>query len=274
MFPSFSGALADKPLSPRASPVPCKNQAQTERLSGIGLACRLAYQHEVPTNMSFAFPPAPVIAIPAMSSKPFPVRHIYCVGGNYATGEKGDAAHARPFFFMKPALSILPNNAVMPYPPCTADLHAEVGLVVALNLGGREIPEQQANDYIFGYCVGLDMTRHDLQTAAKDQGLPWDMSKSFDCSTPMSAITPEFYAGIIAKGKIELKVNGAMRQSGDVGQMIWTVPHIISNLSKLVELHAGDLIFTGTPVGAGPVVSGDHVEATVAGLEPLLITIK
>lgn len=226
--------------------------------------------------MNFAFPPAPVIAIPAMSSKPFPVRNIYCVGRNYATGVNaagGDVAHREPFFFMKPALSILPNNAVMPYPPGTADLHAEVGLVVALNLGGREIPEQQANDYIFGYGVGLDMTRHDVQTAAEDQGLPWDMSKSFDCSIPMSAITPEFYAGIVSKGKIELKANGAVRQSGDVGDMIWAVPQIISSLSKLVELHPGDLIFTGTPVGAGPVVTGDHLEATVAGLEPLLITI-
>jgi fumarylpyruvate hydrolase len=242
-----------------------------------GLLVGELIQLEVPIIMSFAFPPAPVIAIPAMSSKPFPVRHIYCVGRNHlggATEVEGNLSSVEPLFFMKPALSILPNNAVMPYPPCTADLHAEVGLVVALNLGGRDIPEQQANDFVFGYAVGLDMTRHDLQTAAKDQGLPWDMSKSFDCSTPISAITPEFYAGIIAKGKIELKVNGAVRQSGDVGEMIWAVPKIIGTLSKLVELHPGDLIFTGTPKGAGSVVKGDQLEATVAGLEPLLITIR
>ena len=226
--------------------------------------------------MSFAFPPAPVIAIPAMSSKPFPVRHIYCVGRNYSTplAETGDdPAHDQPFFFMKPALAILPNEAVMPYPPGTADLYPEVSLVVALNLGGRGIPENQANDYIFGYAVGIDMTRRDMQMAAKNQGRPWDMSKSFDFSAPLSAITPEFYAGIIAKGRIELKVNGEVRQSGDVGDMIWTVPKIISDLSKLVELHPGDLLFTGSPGGVDPVAKGDRLEATVAGLEPLLITI-
>jgi fumarylpyruvate hydrolase len=226
--------------------------------------------------MSYAFPPVPIIAIPAMSSNPFPVRHIYCVGRNYAAHARemgGDPEREAPFFFMKPAQAILPNHAVMPYPPATADLQPEVELVVALQTGGRNIAEDRADDRIFGYAVGLDMTRRDLQKVAKDHGRPWDMSKSFDGAAPISAITPEFYTGIINRGKIELKVNGEVRQSADLGDMIWRVPQIISALSRLVELHPGDLIFTGTPAGVGPVVSGDQIEATIAGLEPLLITI-
>lgn len=226
--------------------------------------------------MSYAFPPAPVIAIPAMSSKPFPVRHIYCVGRNYAAHARemgSDPDREWPIFFMKPAHAILPNQSVMPYPPATADLQPEVELVVALKTGGRNIAENHVDDRIFGYAVGLDMTRRDLQKVAKEHGHPWDMSKSFDGAAPISAITPTFHTGIITRGKIELKVNGEVRQSADLGDMIWRVPQIISALSRLVELHPGDLIFTGTPAGVGPVLSGDRIEATVAGLEPLLITI-
>ncbi|WP_341992704.1 fumarylacetoacetate hydrolase family protein [Azorhizobium sp. AG788] len=218
--------------------------------------------------MSFAFPPAPVIAIPAMSSKAFPVRHVYCAAGNYPGG-----APAEPAFFMKPALSILPNGASLPFPPATAALQAEVSLVVALNLGGRNIPEDQAIDYIFGYAVGLDMTRSDLQASAQAQGGPWDMSKSFDGAAPLSAITPEFYSGIVAKGAITLSVNNSVRQSSDLGDMQRTVPQLISALSRLVELQPGDLLFTGSP-GPIAVSAGDRLEANVAGLEPLLITIR
>ncbi len=226
--------------------------------------------------MNFAFPPAPVVAIPAMSSKPFPVRHIYCVGANYATrfeANGDDLGREEPFFFMKPALAILPNNAVMPFPPGAAELHAEVTLAVALNLGGRDIPENQANDYVFGYAVGIDMTRRDLQRAAIALGRPWEMSKCFDYSAPISAITPEFYAGIIARGRIELKVNGETRQCGDVGEMTCAVPKLISALSKLVDIHPGDMLFTGAPAGASAAARGDRLEATVVGLEPLLVTI-
>ncbi len=226
--------------------------------------------------MNYAFAPAPVVSIPAMSSNPFPVRRIYCVGQNYAAHAQemgADTEREAPFFFTKPAQAILPNHAVMPYPPGTADLHYEVELVVALSLGGREIAVARANDYIFGYAVGLDMTKRDAQNLAREQGRPWDLSKGFDHSAPCSAITPEFYTGVIARGKIELKVNGEVRQSADVGDMIWKIPETINYLSQQVELFPGDLIFTGTPAGVGPVVTGDVIEATVAGLEPLIITI-
>ncbi|MHB0990816.1 MAG: fumarylacetoacetate hydrolase family protein [Burkholderiales bacterium] len=226
--------------------------------------------------MNYAFAPAPIVCIPAMSSNPFPVRRIYCVGQNYAAHARemgGDAQREAPFFFMKPAQAILPNNSVLPYPPATGDLQYEVELVVALSLGGSNIALEKANDYIFGYAVGLDMTRRDMQRAAREQGRPWDLSKGFDYSAPCSAITPEFYTGVIARGKIELKVNGVVRQSGDVGDMIWKIPETISYLSQQVELFPGDLIFTGTPAGVGTVVRGDVIEATVAGLEPLIITI-
>lgn len=225
--------------------------------------------------MDYAFPPV-ITSIPAMSMRPFPVRRIFCVGQNYAAHarEMGhDPERSAPVFFTKPSDAILPNGSVMPYPPGTSNLHHEIELVVALNLGGANIPVDQANDYIFGYAVGLDMTRRDLQTQARDKGMPWDMAKGFDHSAPISALTPEMYTGVIAKGKIELTVNGETRQSADLGDMIWSVPEIIHELSKLVELAPGDLIFTGTPAGVGPVVKGDKLEATIAGLEPLIITI-
>jgi fumarylpyruvate hydrolase len=227
--------------------------------------------------MAYAFPPAPVVTLDAMSSNPFPVRRIFCVGLNYpehAREMSADPAFDAPFFFMKPAGAILHNNSVLPYPPGTADLQPEVELVVALHKGGRNIPADKVDyDYVFGYAVGLDMTRRDLQKFAKENGQPWDMAKAFDHSAPCSAITPEFYAGNISRGKIELKVNGEIRQSGDVGDMILKIPQMVHTLSTFVELFPGDLIFTGTPAGVAPVVSGDVIEATVAGLEPLIITI-
>lgn len=227
--------------------------------------------------MDYAFSPAPIVTLDAMSSKPFPVRRIFCIGLNYAAHVRemgGDPSKQEPVFFMKPASAILPNNAIMPYPPQTSDLQPEVEMVVALHKGGRNIPADKVDyDYVFGYAVGLDMTCRDLQRAARETGGPWEMAKSFDHSAPCTAITPEFYAGNIARGKIELKVNGEVRQSSDVSDMIMGVPEIVSHLSTLVELFPGDLIFTGTPAGVGPVEIGDVLEATVAGLEPLLITI-
>ena len=227
--------------------------------------------------MNYAFPPAPVVTLDAMSSKPFPVRRIFCVGQNYPDHARemgADPAADEPFFFMKPPGAILHNNSVLPYPPRTEDLQPEVELVVALHKGGKNIPVDRVDyDYVFGYAVGLDMTRRDLQRAARAKGRPWDMAKAFDHSAPCSAITPEFYSGTIARGKIELKVNGELRQSGDVGDMILKIPQMVNALSNLVELFPGDLIFTGTPAGVAPVVKGDVIEATVAGLEPLTITI-
>ena len=226
--------------------------------------------------MNYAFPPAPVVTLDAMSSNPFPVRRIFCVGQNYAdhAREMGAAPDAQPFFFMKPASAILQNDSVLPYPPGTTDLQPEVELVVALHKGGKNIPMDKVDyDYVFGYAVGLDMTRRDLQRAACEKGQPWEMAKAFDHSAPCTAITPEFYSGTIARGKIELKVNGQIRQSADVGDMLWKIPQIVHLLSNQVELFPGDLIFTGTPAGVGPVVKGDVIEAAVAGLEPLTITI-
>jgi len=226
--------------------------------------------------MNYAFPPPPIVSISAMSNSIFPVRRIYCVGQNYAAHAQemgGDSEREAPFFFMKPAQAILPNNSVLPYPPATSDLQYEVELVVALSIGGSNIPPDKANEYIFGYAVGIDMTRRDVQRAAHEHGRPWDLSKGFDYSAPCSAITPVFHTGVISKGKIELKVNGEVRQNGDVSDMIWKIPETISYLSQQVELFPGDLIFTGTPAGVGPVVKGDVIEASVFGLEPLIITI-
>ena len=227
--------------------------------------------------MNYAFPPAPVITLDAMSSNPFPVRRIFCVGQNYPDHARemgADPSADEPFFFMKPASAILQNNSVMPYPPHTGNLQPEVELVVALHKGGKNIPADKVDyDYVFGYAVGLDMTRRDLQRAAREKGRPWDMAKAFDHSAPCTAITPEFYAGNISRGKIELKVNGEVRQSADVGDMILKIPQMVHTLSTLVELFPGDLIFTGTPAGVAPVVKGDVLEATIAGLEPLTITI-
>lgn len=226
--------------------------------------------------MKYAFAPAPIVTLPAMSCNPFPVRRIFCVGRNYPDHARemgADPEREPPFFFMKPADAILPNNSALPYPPGTENLQPEVELVVAIGLGGKRIPVENANDHIFGYAVGLDMTLRDVQKAAREKGLPWDMAKGFDHSAPCSAITPEFYTGVIAQGKIELKVNGEVRQSADVSEMIWKIPETISYLSTWVEICPGDLIFTGTPAGPAPVVKGDVIEATVAGLEPLIITI-
>jgi fumarylpyruvate hydrolase len=148
-----------------------------------------------------------------------------------------------------------------------------VELVVAIGLGGKRIPVENANDHIFGYAVGLDMTLRDVQKNAREKGLPWDMAKGFDHSAPCSAITPVSHTGVIDRGKIELKVNGRVRQSADVSEMIWKIPETMSYLSNLVEIRPGDLIFTGTPAGPAPVVKGDVLDASIAGLKPLSITI-
>ena len=227
--------------------------------------------------MRFSFPPAPVPSVPVASGDSFPVRRIFCVGRNYADHARemgSDPVREKPFFFTKPADSILANGSVMPYPPATENLHHEVELVVALGKGGRDIPVDRVDTgHVFGYAVGLDMTRRDLQAAAKAKGQPWDMAKGFDKSAPVSTIAPVAQAKDMSRGRIALSVNGEVRQSGDIADMIWSVPELVHELSKLVELAPGDLIFTGTPAGVGPVVRGDRLEATVAGLEPLIITI-
>lgn len=205
-----------------------------------------------------------------------PVRRIYCVGRNYLDHirEMKEADERDPpFFFQKPADSIIEHGGTVPYPPDTSDLQFEVELVVAIGTGGRDIPLERALDHVFGYGVGIDLTRRDRQREMYDRRLPWERGKSFDHSAPCGPIHRVTQAGHIGAGAIELDVNGAPRQRGDMGQMIWTVPEIISNLSASYALAPGDLIMTGTPSGVGPVEPGDEIEARVAGLSALTIRI-
>jgi fumarylpyruvate hydrolase len=218
----------------------------------------------------------PLVLLPAPPGKSFPVRRIFCVALNYKDHARemgGDLEADPPFFFMKPAGAIVQNGGIVPYPPGTDDLQHEVELVVAMNIGGRDVPPEKANDMVFGYAVGLDMTKRDVQTRLKKRGRPWEMAKAFDFSAPCSAIALRTRTGVIAKRKIECRVNGQLRQSSDLDGMIWGVPQIIHYLSRQVEIAPGDLIFTGTPAGVGAVVKGDKIEATIAGLAPLSIEI-
>jgi fumarylpyruvate hydrolase len=221
---------------------------------------------------SFCFPPGepPSVAVAATEAR-FPVHRIYCVGRNYAehVREMGtDPANAAPVFFMKPADAVVPSGSAVPYPQATAELHHEIELVVALQSGGRDIDPQVALAHVFGYAAGNDLTRRDLQNAAKARGQPWDTAKGFDRSAPIAAIRP-VALGHVAAVRIWLKVNGALRQEADVGHMIVDVPHVIAALSRLYELRGGDLIFTGTPAGVGTLRPGDVVEGGVEGLPVL-----
>ena len=214
--------------------------------------------------MSNAFcGPAPVTLAIAGRRERFPVHRVYCVGRNYAEHAAemgGDASREPPFFFMKPADAVT-QAGLFPYPPASADVHHEVELVVALG--------QDAD--IFGYAVGIDMTRRDLQAAAKKLGRPWDVAKGFDHSAPLSEIHPA--TDIIRRGAITLDVNGARRQTGDIGQMIWPVADIISELRTLFALQPGDLIFTGTPAGVGAVKRGDQISAAIEGIGKLSVMV-
>ena len=213
--------------------------------------------------------PSPVQAtVPVAGGGSFPVRRVYCVGRNYAehAREMGhDPDRELPFFFMKPADALLTGGADMPYPPMTADLHHEMELVVALKSGGSDIAEADALSHVWGYAAGLDMTRRDLQGEAKKAGRPWDMGKGFDHSAPIGDLVPASQLDP-GHGRIELKVNGTVRQASDLGKLIWSVPETIAYLSKLVRLEAGDLIFTGTPEGVAAVTRGDVLEGVVEGV--------
>lgn len=227
--------------------------------------------------MSFVIPPCPQPAVEITASdERFPVHRIYCVGRNYAkhAREMGmDPDREPPFFFAKPADAVVANGTSVPYPPRTANLHHEIELVVAIGTGGRDIPLDRALDHVYGYGVGLDLTRRDLQFAARDQGRPWDVSKGFDHSAPLSAIRPAAAMGHPEEGAIWLEVNGEPRQRANLSEMIWSVPEIVAELSTYFELRPGDLIFTGTPEGVGAVQRGDSLVGGVDGLETLRITI-
>lgn len=218
--------------------------------------------------------PAP--AVPCLpirgSDARFPVHRIYCVGRNYAAHaiEMGhDPDRELPFFFLKNPDNLVLDNGDFPYPPKTGNVHHEVELVAAIGRGGSEIGVDAALDHVWGYAVGLDMTRRDLQAEMKNAGRPWEIGKAFEHSAPMSAVAPAAEIGHPAEGRVELRVNGEIRQEGDLNQLIWKVPEIVAYLSGLFELRPGDLIMTGTPAGVGPVVRGDRVECSVAGVGAL-----
>ncbi|HEY3785699.1 MAG TPA: fumarylacetoacetate hydrolase family protein [Steroidobacteraceae bacterium] len=226
------------------------------------------------TEFAFA-PPTPSSVEISGSRQRFPVHRIYCIGRNYADHalEMGAVpAKGTPFFFSKPASAIVASGAMVPYPPRTEDLHHEIELVVAIGRAGRDIPGSESLKHVFGYAVGNDLTRRDLQAQAKKKGLPWDTGKGFDGSAPLGAIRP-VAAGHVERGWIWLSVNGEMRQQSDVSEMIWSVPEILTELSSLFELQPGDLVFTGTPAGVGAVKPGDRLEGGIEGLEILRNTI-
>lgn len=213
--------------------------------------------------------------IPIAGGGRFPVGRIFCVGRNYAehAREMGDASPEPPFFFTKQPTAIPAICGTMPYPPRTADMHHEVELVVALGLGGSDISVDDAERHVFGYAVGLDMTRRDLQSAAKGKGRPWDMAKSFDSAAPIGTITRAGDAGDMNNVAITLTVNDQLRQTGRTSDMLWSISAIIAELSTYVRLLPGDLIFTGTPAGVGGVAPGDILKARIDGLVPLDVQI-
>lgn len=223
--------------------------------------------------MTLAFPAPPVPSLAVFGSdQRFPVHRIYCIGQNYAlhAQEMGSSVdRERPIFFIKPADAIVTGDVDVAYPSATANLHHEVEMIVGLASGGRDIAVAEALDHVFGYGVGLDLTRRDLQAEAKAKGRPWDTAKGFDQSAPVSALNPADAIGHPASGALRLLVNGEPRQHDDIGQMAYSVAEIIHELSKLFELRAGDLIFTGTPSGVGPLLRGDHFVAELDGVARL-----
>ena len=229
-----------------------------------------------PSGPRTVIPPAPPATLPVTGSDAlFPVHRIYCVGRNYAAHavEMGhDPSKEPPFFFQKNPDNLV-TGPTFAYPPATENLHHEIELVAALRSGGHDIPVDKALDCVFGYAVGLDMTRRDLQDMAKELRRPWDASKAFEESAPCSAIVPASQIGHPTAGAITVAVNGRTTQSGDLNQMIWKVPEIIAHLSGLFTLAPGDLIFTGTPAGVGAVVRGDRLSGRIDGVGSLEVTV-
>ncbi|HEY8906585.1 MAG TPA: fumarylacetoacetate hydrolase family protein [Rhodoferax sp.] len=224
----------------------------------------------------FVFDPAPVVSVPVVGTEAqFPVHRIYCVGRNYAehAQEMGHSGREPPFFFMKPADAVvvcLPGQiTALPYPSLTGNLHHEIELVVAIGLGGKNIAVDQAIRHVFGYAVGLDMTRRDLQNDMKKQGRPWCIGKGFDHSAPIGVITPAPVVPDIDQADIDLQVDGIARQHGQISQLIWNVAETIAQLSAAWELRPGDLIYTGTPAGVGAVLPGDVLHGSITGLAPI-----
>jgi len=207
----------------------------------------------------------------------FPVRRIYCIGRNYGAHarEMGhDPDREPPFWFAKPADAIVPSGSVIDYPPRTENLHHEIELVVAIGKAGADVAVGDALEHVYGYAVGIDLTRRDLQKEAKSQGRPWVTAKGFDQSAPVSALHTVQDVGHPASGRIWLSVNGEIRQQGDLNELIWSVAEAVAELSTLFALSPGDLIFTGTPAGVGPVIVGDQIAGSIDGIDEIKITIK
>ena len=217
----------------------------------------------------------PAVAV-AGSTERFPVHRIYCIGQNYAAHARemgSDPERQAPVWFMKPADSVVPDGSTVDYPPRTNNLHHEIELVVALQKGGRNISAAAASELIFGYAVGLDLTRRDIQEELRKNGKPWDPAKSFEQAAPISAIHPASDIGHPDSGRIWLNVNGELRQEGDIADLIWSIPEALAELSTLFTLAPGDLLFTGTPSGVGPLVTGDKLSGGVAGVGDINIAI-
>ena len=230
--------------------------------------------------MSFVFPPPAPVSVPVVGrAERFPVARVYCVGRNYEehAKEMGFTGREPPFFFMKPADALVVIDAgqtgTIPYARQTRNLHHEIELVVAIGTGGRNIRAADAFKHIFGYAVGLDMTRRDLQGEMKKQGRPWEIGKAFDHSAPIGPITPVAHAGAIEKAALWLQVNGQDRQRSDVSKLIWNIAETIEHLSAAWDLQAGDLIYTGTPEGVAAVVTGDQMVGHVDGLTPITVNV-
>jgi fumarylpyruvate hydrolase len=231
-------------------------------------------------SSAYVFPPAPVVSIPVVGQDAaFPVHRIYCVGRNYEdhAKEMGFTGREAPFFFMKAADAVRfvgdGETGSMAYPTLTKNLHHEIELVAAIGTGGRNIAAADAHKHIYGYAVGLDMTRRDLQNEMKKQGRPWEIGKAFEQSAPIGPIVPVADAGDVEKAEIALQVNGTDRQRSNVSKLIWSIAETIEHLSAAWELQPGDLIFTGTPEGVAAVVAGDTLVGTVTGLPSLTVRI-
>jgi fumarylpyruvate hydrolase len=225
-------------------------------------------------------PAAPPVVVPVAGGGGFPVHRVYCVGRNYAehAKEMGHSGREPPFFFLKPADTVVPvadgQTGVIDYPSLTADLHHEVELVVAIGRGGCDIDPARATEHVWGYAIGLDMTRRDLQGEMKKQGRPWCIGKAFEQSAPIGPIHPKSRTGVLAHGAITLAVNGQPRQRGDLSDLIWSVDETIAAISRAWTLQSGDLIYTGTPAGVGAVGRGDVMEAAVEGLGTLRVAVR
>jgi len=226
--------------------------------------------------MDYVVPAAPQPSLPVSGTAArFPVRRIYCVGRNYLAHvrEMGHDEKSPPFFFAKASDMIVEDGGTVEYPPLTSNYHHEVELVVAIGKGGANIPVEAALDHVYGYAVGFDMTRRDLQQAAAKKGHPWEIGKSFDQSAPCGAIYPVAKVGHLSEGELQITVNGQVRQQSNLNLMVWDVPHIINHLSQQVRLEPGDLIYTGTPEGVSAVVAGDVMVGRIDKLGELTITV-